>query len=606
MATTDPVKEKILEQADIVETVSQYVRLQNRGGRYFGLCPFHQEKTPSFSVNPERGFFHCFGCGQGGNVIDFIMGVETLTYSEARRLLADKLGIPIETSSRKKKPHGEIDRYQVMELSAKAYAKTLSSNQTAMEYLKGRGLSGEHIKQFGLGYAPDSWDFLHTELKRKKIPETVQQELGLTVPRKQGVGHYDRFRKRIMFPIRNTLGRVIAFGGRSLDKDAQAKYLNSTDTPLFNKSKVLYLLDRAKNCMKERGAVIVEGYMDAIALHAQGFDHTVATLGTALTRDHAKILHRYTRSFVLFYDGDSAGIKAAMRGVETFFESGLSVRVATPPGGQDPDDYVRANGAEALQKLLDDAPDGYDFYLRQASKELDHTTPDGKTAIVEAMLPLLSRVSEAFVLKDYVRELAGRLGSDLDPLENAIRAKLRKGIYTNAPQRPAEPAPAQPQRSTNIHKETLIRLLAFHIGIVTPDRMQPHDRPSLFTQDDIERRIPEQIPYLPKDEALDPIIKKLLHPPQIEKQSSEAARLAELFPESGERALLISILEKIPLPNTEKALRTMRDDFFTTLDQATQKTQFETIKRGADGNDPQALQAMNDLIFTKREEEKQS
>ncbi len=326
MADTDRIKEQILEKADIGEIVSQYVRLQNRGGRYFGLCPFHKEKTPSFSVNPERGFFHCFGCGKGGNVIDFIMGVENLTYAEARRYMAEKLGIPIETPSGQPRSHSEIDRYQVMEQAAQFYAKCLSTHAEALKYLQSRQLNPQAIRQFGLGFAPENWDSLFSTMRQRKIPEKVLEELGLIIPRRENGGYYDRFRNRIMFPIRNTLGRVIAFGGRSMDPNDRAKYLNSNDTPLFNKSKVLYLLDRAKEVLKERGAVLVEGYMDAISLHVRGFQQAVASLGTALTADHIQILRRYTQDFILLYDGDSAGIRAAMRGVELFFESGYTVR----------------------------------------------------------------------------------------------------------------------------------------------------------------------------------------------------------------------------------------------------------------------------------------
>ncbi|MGC9326064.1 MAG: DNA primase, partial [Candidatus Hinthialibacter sp.] len=399
MADVDRVKQQILEQANIVEIVGKYVRLQNRGGRFFGLCPFHKEKTPSFSVNAERGFFHCFGCGKGGNVIDFVMEMENLTYGEARRHLAAQMGIRLDPPSGARRSHDEIDRYQLMDQAAQYFAKRLQHNQTALHYLHSREVKPEHIHHFGLGFAPNEWDGLLIEFRKRKIPEKVLEELGLIIPRKDGSGYYDRFRNRIMFPIRNTLGRVIAFGGRSLDPNDQAKYLNSNDTPLFNKSKVLYLLDKAKDVLKERGAVSVEGYMDAISLHMRGFQQTVASLGTSLTPDHIQILRRYTQNFTLLYDGDAAGIRAAMRSVELFLESGRTVRAALLPEGMDPDDYIKQYGAEAMQKYLDDSKDGFEFYIEQTSVHHDIKTMQGKLEMVEAVMPLFARIQDPLLKK---------------------------------------------------------------------------------------------------------------------------------------------------------------------------------------------------------------
>ena len=306
-----------------MKIISSYSKLLRKGNRFFGLCPFHKEKSPSFSVHPERGYFHCFGCGKSGNSIDFIMDAENLTYGEARRYLATKLGIPIVSYSGEKRDHEEIDRYQVMDLAAQLYSQAIQKNTFAMEYAKNRGLSDAHIHQFSLGYAPDGWDNLCRAMKQKNIPDTVLTELGLIIPRKEGSGFYDRFRNRLMFPIRNTLSRVIAFGGRALDPKDNAKYLNSNETSLFSKSKVLYLLDQAKNVLKDKGAILVEGYMDAITLHVYGFTQAVASLGTSLTKEHVNILRRYTSDFTLLYDGDNAGINAAVRGVDIFLEMGV-------------------------------------------------------------------------------------------------------------------------------------------------------------------------------------------------------------------------------------------------------------------------------------------
>ena len=365
----DPVKEQILEKADIIEIISAYSKLTRKGGRFFGLCPFHKEKTPSFSAHPERGFFHCFGCGKSGNSIDFIMNAENLTYGEARRYLAAKLGIPLLPYAGEKREHDEIDRYQVMDYAAQLYSRAIQKNTFAKEYAIKRGLNDTHIQQFSLGYAPEGWDNLYRAMKQKNIPDAVLSELGLTIPRKDGSSFYDRFRHRIMFPIRNTLSRVIAFGGRALDPADNAKYLNSNETPLFSKSKVLYLLDQAKNTLKDKGAILVEGYMDAISLHVFGFTQSVASLGTAITKEHVNILRRYTSDFTLLYDGDNAGINAAIRGVDIFLEMGYSPKVALLPLGTDPDDFVKKEGPEALQNLLNTATDGFTFYLQANNQE---------------------------------------------------------------------------------------------------------------------------------------------------------------------------------------------------------------------------------------------
>ena len=474
MAKTDTVKEQILNKADLADIVSSYVRLKQAGGRLFGLCPFHKEKTPSFSVHPDRQFFHCFGCGKSGNAIDFVMEVENLTFPEAKRFLAGKLGIRIEEQRGRDRPHGEIDRYQVMDIAAQLYVKWLRENQTAIDYIKSRQLTGEHARTFGMGYAPDRWDSLLHALKQRGFPEAVQSELGLIIPRKEGNGFYDRFRHRIMFPIRNTLGRVIAFGGRALRSDEQAKYLNSNDTSLFNKSRVLYLLDRAKKVIKDNGVVIVEGYMDAIALHVHGFEQTVATLGTALTKEHLAILKRYTKDCTLLYDGDAAGINAAKRGVELFFEAGQAVRVVLMPQGLDPDDFLKSRGREELQQLLETAPDGFEFYLSQILIGRNTSTPAGKSEIVNGMLPLLARISEAYIRQDYIRILADRIGSEAAVLQQSVAKALEKSVYRRMREtNDVESVPIkQVKRHSDITKEMLLRLLSFHYGLVTVENIE--------------------------------------------------------------------------------------------------------------------------------------
>lgn len=607
MAGADRVKEQILEKADIGEIVGQYVRLQNRNGRLFGLCPFHQEKTPSFSVNPERGFFHCFGCGKGGNAIDFVMGVENLTYAEARRHLAEKLGIKIEAPSGRPQAHSEIDRYQVMDQAAQFYAKCLQSNPIAFQYLQSRELEPQQIKQFGLGFAPNEWDSLLNAFRRRTVPEKVLEELGLIIPRKEGNGYYDRFRNRVMFPIRNTLGRVIAFGGRALDPKDNAKYLNSNDTPLFNKSKVLYLLDRAKEVLKDRGAVLVEGYMDAISLHARGFQQAVASLGTALTMDHIHILRRYTKDFTLLYDGDSAGIKAAMRGVELFFECGHPVRVALLPGGMDPDDYIKKNGAEAMQSFLRNAGDGFNFYVGQVSQKYDPKTTQGKVEIVEATLPLFARIDDPLIFKDCIVQFARRLDNqDSSIVESAILKKLKTGKYRTY-SAPDEKNPGnEPSKEASpktdpyaIIKEPLIRLLAFYRGLLTPKSMSARQALTFFSERQIEE-ISALLPLIHEQSILDRILARLIQFKSKSTETNPAALLTQIFPENDAFSRFIAISDAEPLPADEKDLHRMMDDIQESLRQIQERRKKMDILKQAK-NDPQkALQAFNEIILAER------
>ena len=602
MAQTDPIKEQILNRADLVEIVSHYVRLKRNGNRYVGLCPFHKEKTPSFSVNPDRQFFHCFGCGKGGNVIDFIMSMENLTFPEARRHLAGKLGIPLEEFRPRNAKHQEIDRFQVMDTAAQLFQKWLRANEAAMKYLRSRGLEDEHVERFGLGYAPDQWESLHMALNERKIPIAVQQELGLVIPRTTGSGCYDRFRNRLMFPIRNTLGRVIAFGGRTLDPNENAKYLNSNDTPLFNKSRVLYLLDLARQAIKDQGAVIVEGYMDALALHIHGFTQGVASLGTALTRDHLTILKRYTDRFTLLYDSDNAGIQATLRGVETFFEAGLPVRVLTLPDGKDPDDFLKKHEPPELQALLDRAVNGFEYYLEQKLQGKDLGSPEGKSQVVKEMLPLLARVGEAYIRKEYVQILAQRIGGDLASLEATITKGLKKSSFrpSQGEEQPAFPSPllAAPSMVTEL-KRNLVRLLACHFGVILPEGMSAAERPALFSRKELDEQLPHYMQWLEGPDQEDRLLRALLDPAEWSRESA-AAFIEQRVPDPQESALFIHIVESIPLPASEKMLRKMHDEILEGLRVESEREFHQSLVRRRAGDPAALLQEYNEYIFSEK------
>lgn len=599
MAGADAVKEQILQRADIAEIVSQYVHLQNRGGRLFGLCPFHKEKTPSFSVRPDTGYYHCFGCGAGGNVIDFVMGVENLTYPEARRYLAGRLNIEIPETRGPRRPHSEIDRYDVMEAAANFYQKWLFADRHAMEYLQRRGLSREAIQNFSLGYAPNEWESLLFALKKQGIPETVMEELGLILASNKGKGHYDRFRHRVMFPIRNTIGRVIAFGGRALDPNDRAKYLNSNETPLFNKSKSLYLLDKAKTVVKDRGALVVEGYMDAISLHVHGFNQTVATLGTSLTGDHVHMLRRYTNRYILLYDGDSAGVRAALRGVELFFEQGLAVRAALLPEGKDPDDLLRESGPDEMKRLLDGAVDGFDFTLNHALRGNDLATPQGKSAVVEGMTPLIARVPDAYLRTDYVRLLAERIGADFAALQETIAKKMKKtpGRGGDEPAAEVNTQTAASQDPLRKEKEILIRLLAMHHGFCLPEGLAAAERPWLFTSEEWGEILPGYLTAFTAGAPLDRVLETLLKEKPEPGAAARAARLDELFPQREDRALLVRVIEAETLPGLERDLKKMKDDVLAGFQDAKEKRRWDALRLQSKNDPRKALEELNRTLF---------
>lgn len=346
--------ERVREAAEITSVVGDHVQLKRSGKTWKACCPFHQEKTPSFIVNPERQIFKCFGCGEGGDVFRFIMEFEKLSFPEAMEVLARRSGIPLPASNWT----GQTDEsvYPVLEWAAQSYRRELSGKTggPAREYLANRGISEAIIQEYGLGWAPPGWSHL-LDAAAKKYPHSLLERAGLVLPSDRG-GYYDRFRGRLMIPIRSALGRTIGFGARTLG-DEEPKYLNSPETEVFHKSKVLYGLSEARQALKDGDhALIVEGYMDAFALAQSGFPQVVASCGTAFTEEQARVIRRYVERVVLLFDGDQAGLRAAWKSAAVFLGEGLDVRVVAFPDKHDPDSYVRGLGVEAMRALIDGAP----------------------------------------------------------------------------------------------------------------------------------------------------------------------------------------------------------------------------------------------------------
>ena len=384
MAIPSSFKDELVARSDIVDVVSDYVTLTPKGGSYWGLCPFHGEKTPSFHVLPDRQLYHCFGCGKGGGVVSFVMEMENLPFLDALRLLAKRAGMEF--------PEGDLDessrrkRNRLLNLNKEAarfFHSQLHSpvGQPGLDYLQRRGLSKGIMTRFGLGFAPDSWDSLIRAMAQKGYEKRDLLDAGLAVSNQKG-SIYDRFRNRVMFPIIDLRGDVIGFGGRVLG-EGTPKYLNSPDTPVFNKSRNLFALNLAKNTKLGR-IVLTEGYMDTISLYQAGFDCAVASLGTSLTADHAKLLSRFTKEVVICYDADSAGVQAANRAIPMLEKTGLKVKVLRVTGAKDPDEFLRSFGRDAFARLLDQSENYVEYNLRQLQSGYDLTDPLQKAEFARA------------------------------------------------------------------------------------------------------------------------------------------------------------------------------------------------------------------------------
>lgn len=413
---------------DIETAVSQYVNLKRRGKNLVGLCPFHSEKTPSFTVYPENGSFYCFGCGVGGDVFTFTGLIENLDYMESIKLLAERSGISLpqdgydDSMQRLKKKIYDINRD-----TARFFHSFLMSpgGKWALDYLTGRGLTVKTIKHFGLGAAPDSWDALIHHLKEKGYTESDMLAANVIGKSNRG-GIYDRFRKRVMFPIINIRGNIVAFSGRAMPgEDKQGgKYVNTSDTPVYKKSENLFGINFAKSVCSER-VILVEGNMDVISLHQAGFENTVAPLGTAFTTEQANLLSRYTKEIVLMLDADAAGQKAVRRASGLLENTGLSVRVVVIPDGKDPDEYIKKNGKERFAALLEGAVSDMEYKLLTAAKDIDLNSEDGRLKYLAAAAEIIAATDDIMTRDIYIGRLSEKYGVSRTALTTRVN-ELRK------------------------------------------------------------------------------------------------------------------------------------------------------------------------------------
>jgi DNA primase len=464
MAEAGSFAEKVKQQADIVRVVGEYVRLKKTGKDFSGLCPFHQEKTPSFTVSPLKQIFYCFGCGKGGDIYNFVMDLEKCEFPEAVKLVAEKCGIPIPRPKERSPEERKENQQRAMLVEMHREAQTFFVKQlqgtlegkAARAYLEDRGLDKDAVTRFGIGYAPSGGDELLRHLK-SKYNEKLLVESGLISREQQGGRLFDRFRRRITFPISNESGKIVAFGCRALGDD-QPKYLNSPETPIYSKSNVLYHLDRAKEGIRRQDfAILVEGYMDAIAVARAGITNVVASCGTSLAEQQIKLLGRFTKRVVVNYDPDTAGQSATERSLSLLLEQDFEVRVlALPPVGDkkaDPDLYIREKGAEEYLKLLKEAPSYVDYLIARA-RQMDLSTGEAKSRAVNFLLPYVQKIPNRILRSEWATRIAQQLRLE----EPVLRAALSKAASERRSELKIQPELVG--RAAKPVERRLIRMLA--------------------------------------------------------------------------------------------------------------------------------------------------
>ena len=494
--TYQDVVAQIKDRLDIVDVVSKYVILKKSGGNYWGCCPFHNEKTPSFSVSPAKQIYKCFGCGEGGDVLSFLMKINNQSFAEVVKEQAEILGIELPNNFDKSKDNKDIKEqiYSCMKDAAEFYKKTLLENKTseAYQYLANRGITDENIETYRLGFAPNAYDALQKFLKVKHNEE-IQEKAGLIIKRENGNGFIDRFRNRITIPIFDEKGNIVAFGARAIEAGQNPKYLNSPETLVYNKSHVLYGLYHAKEAIKEKDSIVImEGYFDVISAQVNGVKNAVGACGTALTDSHVKLISRYTQSrkIYLAFDTDKAGQMATKRGAEVIKEafSGLGnikqfdesfastsentdrysceLRVVVPPEGKDPDELIRENGAEAYAQVLRQAPLLVDFQIESVLKAYQKgMSPVEKSAIVKEVLPYLLEIGNNMVRDEYVKIVSSRLDITENSLQKELLNSSGKGLNNTYSQKPKPQTQLAPivKKSLNISEKAQKNLLSMYL-----------------------------------------------------------------------------------------------------------------------------------------------
>ena len=472
--------DEVRRNADPLQVIGEIVALKQRGRRWVGLCPFHDEKTPSFTVN-EEGFWHCFGCSAGGDLFTFVMEQEALGFNEAVRTLAERAGVPVpEQQSRARRSEGpQIDRRRVLEILRAAdsfYRAQLAADagKPARDFVEERGFEPQIVERFGLGFAPDGWETIRQELHKRGFSEPELEVAGLVKRRETGSGTYDRLRHRVVFPIRDLRGQTIAFGGRVID-DGEPKYLNSPETPTFSKSRTLYGLFEARDGIGQTGfAMLVEGYFDLLACAQYGLSNAVAPLGTSFTEEHARLLARFTQKAVVVFDGDTAGQAAAERTVGVFLGQGFQVNVVRLPAEHDPDSYLREVGLEAYRETLRKSQSGLEFLISRAGERVDLSTPHGKAEALSSLLEFVVTITDWVEKAEWIGRLAERLDIEARLVEQAAADVAARSRRAPAGGRSEPPQAGRNQRwKADLNKVPLAERELLRAVLEHPEWRQP-------------------------------------------------------------------------------------------------------------------------------------
>lgn len=576
MFYSDEIVEEVRSRNDIVDVISGYVKLQRRGSSYFGLCPFHNEKSPSFSVSPGKQMYYCFGCGAGGNVFTFIMEYENYSFPEAIKMLADRAGIALPEASEdseesRRRRDLKTTVLEINKVAAKYYYYLLRSPQgkLGMDYLRGRQLSDETMRKFGLGYAGPYSDALYRYLKKKGYSDELLKESGLmNVNEKQGM--YDKFWNRVMFPIMDVNGKVIGFGGRVMG-DAKPKYLNSPETVIFDKSRNLYGLHVARTARKKY-LLVCEGYMDVISMHQAGFTNAVASLGTALTSQHASLLKRYTDEVVLTYDSDEAGVKAALRAIPLLKEAGISTKVLHMDPYKDPDEFIKALGTEAFQQRIDEAENSFLFQMTVLEKSYDMKNPESKTKFFQAVAARIAEFELEIERENYIEAVAVKYQISFEGMRKMVMNCLMQGVPARKTQPARQTFRAEKEDGIRKSERLILTWLSEYPGLFST--VSAYVRPEDFS-DELYRKVASMLYG------------------QLEQGEGNPARIANCFAEPEEQRLVAQLFNtKVPVENKGEQEKAVKETIRKVMDHG--------INRRSAELDPADMAGLQRLIDAKR------
>ncbi len=582
MRYSDDIIEEVRSKNDIVDVVSQYVKLTRRGSSYFGLCPFHNEKTPSFSVTPGKQMYYCFGCGAGGNVFNFIMEYENFTFGEALKYLADRAGVELPKIEYSKEVREKAkEKSELLEINKQAaqyyyYQLRTEKGAAGYQYLSGRGLTEETMRSFGLGYSDKFSDGLYRYLKSKGYKDDRLRESGLfNVDERHGM--YDKFWNRVIFPIMDVNNRVIGFGGRVMG-DGKPKYLNSPETKIFDKSRNLYGLNVARKTRKNY-IILCEGYMDVISMHQAGFTNAVASLGTALTSGHASLLKRYTQEVLLLYDSDEAGVRAALRGIPILREAGVNSRVVDLKPYKDPDEFIKNMGAEAFEDRLNRASDSFMFRVRIAEGEFPMEEPQGQNRFfercAEMLLELKDELERNLYIDAIVKNYGGRYGISSEDLRRRVNTLAMKGTPAEHRLQPKTGSQEKKKKDTASAQAQKLMLTWLVSYPKVFDKVTQYLSPEDFTVP-LYREVAEMLFEQKKEGSVNP------------------ARLLNSFPDSEEQREVASLFNATIHLETPKE---QEQAFADTL----LRIKKESLAEKNRNWDPADLQGLQDLVKAKKE-----